>query len=166
MHWAFLVTALAAALQVGPGDSARILAVFPVPSPSHMHVLNALTKALAARGHQLVVASPFPQKKPIANYTDIDMMPSLAEIQKRIFGANLYEMNNMRFHEHCLFFWSMGLGITEAFMTSTQFKNILKDKQGFDLIISEIFMNEALYGLAHHFKVSTKFITYIFLVCR
>jgi glucuronosyltransferase len=156
MHWAILVTALAAALQVGPGDGARILAVFPFPSPSHMHVLNALTKALAARGHQLVVASPFPQKKPIANYTDIDMMPSLAEIQKRMVGANLYDFNNLRFHEHCLMMWGMGLATTEAFMTSTQFQNILKDKKGFDLIISEIFMNEALYGLAHHFKVKIK----------
>jgi glucuronosyltransferase len=148
MHWVILVTALAAALQVMPGDGARILAVFPFPSPSHMHVLSALTKALAARGHQLVVASPFPQKKPIPNYTDIDMM-----IKNSMDGANLYDVNNFKFHEFCLMLWGMGLGTTEAVMTSTQFQKILKDKQGFDLVISEAFMNEALYGLAHHFKV-------------
>lgn len=154
MHWVIVVvTALVAALQVGPGDGARILAVFAMPSPSHMNVMSALTKALAAKGHQLVVASPYPQKKPIANYTDIDLMPSLMDIKNSMVSSNLY-WSSMRLDKYGLMMWSMGLGTTEAVMTSSQFQNILKDKKGFDLVITEMFMNEALYGLAHYFKVN------------
>lgn len=155
MHWMILVTALAAAfMHAEHVDGARILAVFSFPSPSHTSVMSALTKALAARGHQLVVASPFPQKNPIANYTDIDVMPSLTEIKKRIHGANLYEEDEMKLFKYCLMIWRMGLVTTEAVMTSAQFQDILKDKQGFDLVITEMYMNEALYGLAHYFKVT------------
>jgi hypothetical protein len=49
--------------------------------------------------------------------------------------------------------WDMSLSTTEVTLTSPQLKQILNDKQGFDLVITEIFMNEALYGLAHYFKV-------------
>jgi glucuronosyltransferase len=153
MKVALLVAALAAALQVMPGDGARILAVFPFPSPSHMHVLNALTKALAARGHQLVVVSPFPQKKLVDNYTDVDLMPVLKKYHEQMGSGSLYNMRDKWMFEVMSLVWDMSLSTTEVTLTSPQLKQILNDKQGFDLVITEIFMNEALYGLAHYFKV-------------
>lgn len=32
-------------------------------------------------------------------------------------------------------------------------KDLLAHKEGFDLVITEYFLHEALHGLAHHFKV-------------
>jgi glucuronosyltransferase len=51
---------------------ARILGLFPLPSFSHFAVPSALLKELANRGHQVTVYSPFPEKSPISNYTNID----------------------------------------------------------------------------------------------
>jgi len=153
MRIALLVAAFAAAVQVLPGEGARILAVFPFPSPSHLHVLNALTKALAAKGHQMVVVSPFPQKNPIANYTDVDLMPVLKKYHEQLGSGSLFDVRNKWFFEVMPIVWGRSLSTTEATLTSPQLKHVLNDKQGFDLVITEIFMNEALYGLAHYFKV-------------
>lgn len=49
----------------------KILAFFPVPSKSHYYIGHSLMKALAAEGHEVTVISPFKEKKPIANYTEV-----------------------------------------------------------------------------------------------
>ena len=51
---------------------AKILGVFPLPGKSHFAVSSSLMKELANRGHQVTVVSPFPEKSPVPNYTDID----------------------------------------------------------------------------------------------
>jgi len=157
MNFAALLVATCLAVLSHPVDGARILAVFPFPSHSHIIVCSGLTKALAARGHELVVVSPFTEKKPIPNYTEIDIMPALKKSKDKSFGPQLYQMRDMKFYEMWLTYWGMGLGTTEAAINSPQFKKILEDKKGFDLIITEIFLNEAFYGLAHHFKVTISF---------
>jgi len=149
-----LISCLAALIHLDPGESARILAVFPFPSPSHMHVLSGLTKALAARGHELVVVSPFPLKQSVPNYIDIDVMDTIGDTMKRKGPESLFKMGQMRIHEISFMSWGMGLGISEGLLNSPQMKRILDDKRGFDLVIVEVFVNEALYGLAYHFKVN------------
>jgi glucuronosyltransferase len=54
-------------------DGAKILGIFPLPGKSHFAVSSVLLKELASRGHQVTVLSPFPEKSPIPNYTDIDI---------------------------------------------------------------------------------------------
>ncbi|KAH0949258.1 hypothetical protein HN011_000242 [Eciton burchellii] len=49
----------------------RFLAVFPTPGKSHFIVAESLMKGLISKGHQIDIMSPFPQKKPYPNYTDI-----------------------------------------------------------------------------------------------
>jgi glucuronosyltransferase len=51
---------------------AKILGIFPLPGKSHFAVSSVLLKELANRGHQVTVYSPFPEKSPIPNYTNID----------------------------------------------------------------------------------------------
>jgi hypothetical protein len=48
-------------------SSSKILALFPYIGKSHFDVLEPFVKELAARGHQVVVLSHFPQKYPVAN---------------------------------------------------------------------------------------------------
>jgi glucuronosyltransferase len=54
-------------------QSAHILGIFPIPGKSHNIVFTALTRELARRGHHVTVISPFPEKKPIPNLTDIEV---------------------------------------------------------------------------------------------
>jgi hypothetical protein len=61
-------------------EGARILGIFPMPAKSHMTVHSALMKELARRGHEVTVFSPFPEKSPIPNYTDIQFKLSYSEI--------------------------------------------------------------------------------------
>jgi glucuronosyltransferase len=51
---------------------AKILGIFPFFAKSHFAVSSVLFKELANRGHQVTVLSPFPEKSPVPNYTDID----------------------------------------------------------------------------------------------
>lgn len=57
-------------------NAANILGVFPINGRSHWVVYESLMKALVARGHNVTVITSFPQKKPVANYTDIDISES------------------------------------------------------------------------------------------
>lgn len=51
--------------------SYKILGIFPTVSPSHYYVGKALMKGLAADGHEVTIISPFKEKNPIPNYTEI-----------------------------------------------------------------------------------------------
>ncbi|XP_059478485.1 UDP-glycosyltransferase UGT5-like [Neocloeon triangulifer] len=152
MRWLILFLAALAAFDVAPSNGARILAVFPFISKSHMIVLNALTKELSSRGHEMVVVSAFPQEKKRPNYTDIDIMPDLKEIMEETTGKNLFYAGKMPIYKQSFVMWGKGLGATEAVVKGSRFKQLLKDERGFDLVITEVFMNEAIYGLAYHFQ--------------
>lgn len=56
-------------------EGSRILGMFPLHAKSHHMMFDALMKGLARRGHQVDVVSPFPQKKPYPNLTDIIVLP-------------------------------------------------------------------------------------------
>lgn len=53
------------------GNCANILGIFPIASPSHRILGDALLKELARRGHNVTMLSPYPSKTPVENYTDI-----------------------------------------------------------------------------------------------
>lgn len=63
-------------------DGANILGIFPMPIKSHMIVHSALMKELSRRGHQVTVFSPFPEKYPIQNFTDIEFKVSYHELRQ------------------------------------------------------------------------------------
>jgi glucuronosyltransferase len=134
-------------------ESARILGMFPVPGKSHMIVFSALTKALAERGHELVVVSTFPMKNPPANYTDINIWESLKEIYEQTVDTNLYDFADMPFAFLPLLYWYEGVHIVDLVFKNNQVKSLLNDERGFDLVIAEDFMSDAVFGFAHHFKV-------------
>ncbi|XP_059470206.1 UDP-glycosyltransferase UGT5-like [Neocloeon triangulifer] len=152
----FLKTSLVVflALAVLSAESARILGVFPWPGKSHMITFAALTHALAERGHELVVVSTYPSKKPPANYTDIDIAPSLEEMyQAMMNNPDMYDFEDIPlFLLPNEFFWPAGTQALELAFGDQKMKDLLKDEKGFDLVISEDFMCDAVFGFAHHFK--------------
>lgn len=54
-------------------DSYKYLGVLHTGARSHFIVGSALMKALAEKGHEVYVISPFPQTKPIKNYHDVPL---------------------------------------------------------------------------------------------
>jgi len=64
-------------------DGANILGIFPMPIKSHMTVHSALMRELARRGQQVTVFSPFPEKSPIQNFTDVEFKLSYPELLQK-----------------------------------------------------------------------------------
>lgn len=60
-------------LFVSSTQSAKILSIFPMASPSHYILGNALLRELAEQGHDVTMISPFTEKNPPkkGSYKDI-----------------------------------------------------------------------------------------------
>jgi glucuronosyltransferase len=140
--------------QCSNSNAARILGVFPWPGTSHMITFSALTHALAERGHELVVLSTFPSKNPPNNYTDIDTSGVLKEMYEKLLqSSDIYDFEDTPKIFLPLFYWQEGINTVNLTLRDQKAKNLLKDKRGFDLVISEDFMCDAVFGFAHYFKV-------------
>lgn len=61
--------------------SYKILGVFHTNSKSHYIAGGALMKALAEKGHEVTVISPFPQEQPLNNFHDITV-PGIDRLRK------------------------------------------------------------------------------------
>ena len=61
-------------------ESYKFLAVLHTSARSHFIVGSALMKALAFKGHEVYVISPFPQKSAIANYHDVHLQSTIKAI--------------------------------------------------------------------------------------
>ncbi|XP_044271529.1 UDP-glycosyltransferase UGT5-like [Tribolium madens] len=131
-------------------QSAKILVNFPMPAYSHFSLGFRLAKELADRGHQVTVINPYPQKTPIKNYKDISVeehVEFIEELKKNLFG-----MNNMGFVSNINFLLMMCSNLTERTFINKNVQQLLNSEEIFDLVITEHFLNEAHFGLAHHFK--------------
>lgn len=60
----------------------KVLGVLPFGSTSHFAIGHAIVKSLANVGHEVTVISPYPQKKPIKNYRDIDCSSVLEKFKR------------------------------------------------------------------------------------
>ena len=131
---------------VDHGSTAKILGLMPTPSPSH-HIWNrALMLALVARGHQVTVLSPDPEKQPVANHTDIVIEKAYEKIAESEFR---YEnMNTLTFLETSLIWFHWGQVNCEFGMASKGAQKLmaLKDKEKFDVIIIDVTVEECFLG--------------------
>lgn len=60
-------------LTVLGAHGANILGLFYSYSKSHHIMGEVIFKALAEKGHEITMLSPFPLKKPVPRYHDVDM---------------------------------------------------------------------------------------------
>uniref|UniRef100_A0A2M4BJY0 UDP-glucuronosyltransferase n=2 Tax=Anopheles marajoara TaxID=58244 RepID=A0A2M4BJY0_9DIPT len=131
-------------------DGAKILGIFPTSARSHYIVGSALMKELARRGHEVTVINPFPQKKPLANYRDIDV--SLDEDIMKNFMPNMLDMADHSVIESITKTYEFGHLITNQTLQHPNVRRLLNSNEKFDLVIMEAFLNDAHLGFAHHFK--------------
>ena len=131
---------------VDHGSTAKILGLMPTPSPSH-HIWNrALMLALAARGHQVTVLSPDPEKQPVANHTDIVIEKAYEKIAE--FEYNYEAMSTQTFFDNSIIWFHWGQDNCDFGMASKGAQNLmaLKNKEKFDLIIIDLTIEECFLG--------------------
>lgn len=63
-------------------DGYKVLGVLPFSSNSHFAIGHSILKSLLEAGNEVTVISPYPQKKPIDNYYDVDASAVLEEFKK------------------------------------------------------------------------------------
>ncbi|KAK3929059.1 UDP-glycosyltransferase UGT5 [Frankliniella fusca] len=121
----------------------------------HITAPQPLPKALAARGHELVVVSHFPQRRlPSANWTDI----SLEGTQVNLAGVINLE-DGVGFHPLTVSFFDywfitqFGHYSCDTIFEHPPLKDLVdNDRRGFDLIINENFNTNCFLGLVHRFR--------------
>lgn len=143
-----IVTLTSSCLSIVSG--ARIIAMFPYIGKSHFDVFEPFVKELAARGHQVVVLSHFPQKQPITNYTDISLVGSITTEARdridlgRISGTEILKtaVKEIRgIFESC-----------DRMLSFQKVQDLFQSQETFDLIITETFLADCFLPLVHKFK--------------
>ncbi|XP_017039770.1 UDP-glucosyltransferase 2 [Drosophila ficusphila] len=140
-------------LALSPGflEGARILALFPIPSPSHYFYSLPYLKSLATLGHEITLVSPFPAKEAVDNIHNIyvpELFDNVEEVinylstskSKGIWEVNEY-VNN----------YNLNLAKTVLNNDAVRREILKPGKAQFDLIITDLWRFDALYGLSAYF---------------
>jgi hypothetical protein len=77
-------------------QSARILGVFPVPGKSHYFLGSSLMRALAEKGHDVTIISPFSENNlpKGGSYREILLPEMLAQLESKLINK-LFEFNSI-----------------------------------------------------------------------
>lgn len=134
---------------------ARILGIMPLVSHSHYIGAYKLLKALAARGHDVTLVSPYKDKAPSKNFRDI-VLEGFAEVQSQMEKEiDLFSYHKMPTAMKLIFMYGMGFTVTEKALENEAFKKIYKSNEKFDLIITEAFIIDPIRVMGHVFKAKT-----------
>jgi glucuronosyltransferase len=128
--------------------ASRILFVYPMPSKSHLIVVQGLSKTLAQKGHEVTVISPFPLDKKLKNYRDVEI-PMREEANDLM--RNMVQNPNQNKFATFPSFIRMMTNMNTDLMNLPEFKKIMKEEK-FDLVVIGMFFNDFLLGLSDHFK--------------
>ncbi|XP_066998948.2 UDP-glucosyltransferase 2 [Anabrus simplex] len=128
-------------------DGARILGIFPTPSISHQLPMQAIMKALAARGHQVTVISPNPLPISPANYTDVDLTHSYEHMRSRFDWASLPTMTGQEFVSTVFTYL---VELCDSQLSSKSLQDFMRtNNETFDLVIYEPHGYQCYFGLYH-----------------
>ncbi|XP_017038347.1 UDP-glucosyltransferase 2 [Drosophila kikkawai] len=141
---------LLACLLPGYLEAARILALFPIPSPSHYFFGLSYLKKLASLGHEITSVNPFPLKEPVENIYDVpvpEVFDNFEEILKSVHKPKSLWKGNDFINEYTL-------NLTRTVLSSDGVRReiLSPGKAQFDLVIADLWRLDALYGLAATFE--------------
>lgn len=132
---------------------ANILVIVPCPSRSHLDAFEPLMVALADRGHQLWVASNFPQRVIISNYTNVDISGTMPDVQNRIpFVARDLCTDHYFSLYHNLRFMFENVKNSARILKLVTVRKLLTVNTKFDVVFVESFSNDAFVGFAYKFN--------------
>lgn len=161
------------------GNASKILCVFNMASPSHYILGSAYAKALAEKGHDVTVVSPFEEKNPPKNGTlrsivltgfKEDHESKLVKIReiiksnmiyKNLFYKLMFLSELLKEADHfnsdkptfakVALILSKVVHMTEKTLQHPNFQELINSDEKFDVVVIEQFFNDALKGLASHF---------------
>lgn len=140
-------------LTLNSGIACRILIIFPLPTPSHQRPQQAISRALADAGHEVVVITPFPLgplKQPNLHQINASFLfdatldlSDVATTQNTAWKAVELCLKNIN-------------GLTEAVLKHESLQNLLRNSEGnkFDAVIIENLGYAALNQLKYEFTGS------------
>ncbi|XP_069693142.1 UDP-glucosyltransferase 2-like [Periplaneta americana] len=131
-------------------EGARILALMNLPSPSHTFFSRTLSRALARRGHQVLEISPDVDREPTPNRTSIHMegiYDALTKHFKNEDFTNYSALGSM----YVLSDWSEIVCGAELQSEGGQELLGLSPSETFDVIITDMSLNECFYGFISKF---------------
>lgn len=132
-----------------PVDTSRILAVVPFGAKSHYAMLEPLLIELSKRGHNVTAITAFPQKKPVPNFTDIDISK---HIVKFVSGINMQEFDHIPIDPFLNIVFLADINITGVFDVHEVNALINSENVHFDLVINELFNNDVFLGFVNKFN--------------
>ncbi|XP_063221113.1 UDP-glycosyltransferase UGT5-like [Bacillus rossius redtenbacheri] len=132
---------------VASASGYRILGVFPHVGRSHFSMTGALMKGLAARGHDVVVISPFPQSRAVANYTDISLREVLGNFVSEVPLSRAADFGGVLLVRQV--FLEMSVEICDKTFSNRQVQELLESDQGFDLVVLEAFALDCFLVFPH-----------------
>ncbi|XP_075985856.1 uncharacterized protein LOC142982985 [Anticarsia gemmatalis] len=148
-----LIIPIIYSLVLSPIDTAKILAVFPVPSISHQVVFRPLTQELARRGHDVTVVTPDPAFKKggaPANLTEIDVH----DISYKIWVENFMQAskgNKGDLSNQMEIILDTFAVVFDAQLQTKEVKEVINKNKQYDLLLLEACVRPAL-GISHLFK--------------
>lgn len=160
-------------LTIHHGESANILAIFPTQMKSHFIVGQQLLKELAISGHEVTVICPFKVKNPPKSYHEIiTTIPNESfEGLSKFFDVSMIDKityvilityidyaatvsNEANLGLGVFFkFLKWGMDVNNATLTNPEVQKLLKSNTKFDVMLYELFINDALLGFANHFNI-------------
>ncbi|XP_039492981.1 UDP-glycosyltransferase UGT5 isoform X1 [Drosophila santomea] len=136
-------------LHPGYLEGARILAVFPLPSPSHYFFALPYLKSLASLGHEITSVSPYPQREPFKNIHDIpvpEVFENFNEILKIASTPRSTWQSSDFINEYVL-------NLTRTVLNNEGVRRSIlgPQKPHFDLVVMDVWRFDVLMGLAAYF---------------
>lgn len=163
MYWQIFATTvlLSFLCHLSEIHGARILALLPLPIWSHYMQVESLLEALASRGHQLTVYSPFPPKTNLTNLRHVFV--TLPKMHERLENFNHFELKDTKTFENDGMFSQFESTIENSryallaaaeILNDTNLQSLIKSHDEYDLLLAELFFcQEALVGFGHKFKI-------------
>lgn len=144
-----LVFLLASALCIAEG--ARILMLAPVCSKSHRHGFMPIMQALAERGHQVTVITPYALDKRVPNLKEIKIESVLDD-----FDVDWFALTNLAPFQAIVNVLNQFTSINQfgyqRLMTNEEFRRIL-DSRDVDLVIVDAILNDFTMPIVDNLKV-------------
>ncbi|XP_046736274.1 UDP-glucosyltransferase 2-like [Diprion similis] len=136
------------------GNGARILAMFPVPAPSHFSMYRGVLMDLANRGHQIDVVSHFPLKYPFDNYRDIiDLNGKMEVMVNTLDFETVSRVGDIAVEEYGA--EKAGNDICHI-LGNPEIQELIKNPPQdppYDLVIAELFFSSCFFAFGRHLNV-------------
>jgi glucuronosyltransferase len=150
--WLFLPVLLVVLLVPEDISCSRFLVILPTVVKSHFIMLEPYIKALAARGHEMVVVSYFPQKQPVSNYTDIRLDATLKgyRLGSGIAVEQVLSLKNPILNVMGLA--KYGVHTCETLLSDPSVKELINSDEKFDVVVNDMFHTDCFLPFAYKFQ--------------